>query len=178
MTLSRYPSHMTIRLDEHALGLDHPDLVRIHRLINDYDPNLSLRVIPPGDPIREWASQQSPPRDYGVWENNVDTSGFGGGLSNWVFTIARAQIDERTFARVLEADFRRRGVPERMAKLKAFDAAQDLSRKRGLMEKFEERREEMIGLGALARNKSTLRHTIRGEDVIIGDTVRPVRTHV
>lgn len=166
-----------IRLDEHAYGLDDERLVRIHRLINDYAPELSLRKIPPGDPIAEWAHQQG--HDYGVYEAGVGASAehFGGNMTNWVFTLPKAQIDDRVFARVLEADFRRNGADERIAKHKALEEAAKLSRMRAEMDRIEAKKDEMIALGQMSRYKSTIRHKINGEDVIIGDTIRPLRSY-
>jgi len=167
-----------IRLDEHAYGLDDERLVRIHRLLNDYDPNLSLRAIPPGDPIAPWAAQQG--HDYGVYESGVAHSAehHGGNMTNWVFTLAKHEVDDRVIARVLEADFRRNGVEERIARHKAHEEATKLSQLRALMDKQEARRDEMLALGEMSRHKATIRHKIHGEDVIIGDTVRPLRTHI
>lgn len=167
-----------IRLDEHAFGLDDERLVRIHRLLNDYSPTLSLRKIPDGDPIAPWAHSQG--HDYGVYESNVGQSAahHGGNMTNWVFTIAKGQIDDRVIARVFEADMLRNGVEARIAKHRAHEEATKLSNMRALMDRQEARRDEMLALGEMARHKSTIRHKIHGEDVIIGDTVRPLRTHI
>lgn len=166
---------MTLDLSEHALGLTTDRLRHVHHLLNDYDPNLSLRRIPDGDPILAWAMAQDPPRRFGVWEASVDRSVVDR-ISNWVFTIAEQNIDDRVFARVLEGDFTRHGASELMAKKIAFDQATELSAKRKFIQTQEERRDQMMFIGQ--SKQSVLRMKIHGEDVVIGDDVRAVRTHI
>lgn len=144
----------------------------IARLVRELDPNLSLRRIQSSDPMFAHAISFKPPRLYGVWEQNV-----GPGHPNWVFLVAESAVDERIIARLLENDFKRVGTTEAMSKLHALHAANDAAKRKQREELEAERREEMVGIAELARKKDTFRHRIGGRDVIIGDTVRPVRTH-
>lgn len=166
---------MVINLAEHSYGLRSEAEMRIHRMLQDYDPNLSLRRIPEGDPAFLAGRAKTPPHTHGVWEEGVITLGV---LGNWVFTLAEMSIDHRVLARIVEGDMRKHGVNEKMAKLRAHQETAELERQRAMYDLIEERRDEMEAIGRMARTKSTIRHRINGEDVIIGDTVRSLRTHV
>lgn len=171
-----YPNTVVINLAEHSFGLRSEAELRINRMLRDYDPNLSLRRIPEGDPAFNAGRAKTPPHTHGVWEEGVNT--LKGILGNWVFTLAEMSIDHRVLARIAEGDMRKHGVPEKIAKLRAHQETAELERQRAMYDIIEERREEMEAIGRMARTKSTIRHRINGEDVIIGDTVRPLRAHV
>jgi len=167
-----------IDLGAHAAGLDSERLRYYGKLIDEMYPEVELRRIPHDDRIMPWAAAQNPPHEFGIWERNVGTHAFGGVLSNWVFTFAEASVDDRIIARLLEADMRRQGASERVAKVEAQRRTKIATEQATFMRKFEERREEMIALGEMAGRKDTIRHKIGGEDVIISDTLRPVRRTV
>jgi hypothetical protein len=153
-----------------AHGLTTERHFHINRLLMDYSPNLSLRRIAENDPAFAFGASLNPPKIYGVWEDGVASS-----QSNWVFTLADMSIDTRVLARIMENDMKRSGVDERKAKLVALGRAEEAGRLKQQMNRMEERREEMIGLGKLAGKKSTIRHTFaNGEKVIIGDRIEPV----
>lgn len=145
----------------------------IAQMVRDIDPRLSLRRIPENDPAFEYGARLNPQKLFGVWEENVSHE-----LSNWVFTLAEMSIDERVPARLIENDLRRSGASERIAKLEAFERANEASRLKQQAEMMAEREDEMRVIGELAGRKSTIRHRINGEDFIIGDTVRPVRSRL
>jgi len=164
---------MVIRFDENAHGLYTDKQRHINRMLQDYDRNLSLRKIGDRDPILASCLAKFPQHTYGVWEEGVQRADL---LGNWVFTLAEMSIDERVLARIVANDMTKAGVPERMAKLRAHHESEELSMKKRQMEEQEARREEMIAVGRLAGQKSSVRHKIKGEDVVIGDTLRSPRT--
>ena len=167
---------MALRLDETSHGLRTEREFRLHRMLQDYDRNLSLRRIPEGDPsFGQYTGELL--ITHGVWEEGVNT--LGGAISNWVLRVPEESLDDRLFARVIDSDMAKNGtVNERVRKAEALRQAEDLGRKRAMMDLLEERQDEMMTIGKLAGTKSTIRHKINGEDVIIGDTVRSARTHV
>lgn len=170
---------MTLNLRDHAAGLDTERLQFYGKLVNEmYGLEAELRRIPNDDPIRDWAAQQVPPHEFGIWERNVSATAFGGILSNWAFTFPANAIDDRIIARLIEADMRRGGADQRTAKYEAQRRAKIAGQDAEFMRKFEERREEMVTLGKMAEGKTTIRHRINGEDVIIGDEVRSVRSFI
>ena len=167
---------MALRLNETGHGLRTEREFRLHRMLQDYDRNLSLRRIPEGDP--SFGQYQGELLiTHGVWEEGVNT--MGGVISPWVLRVPEESLDDRLFARVIDGDMAKNGnADERTRKALALQQAEELGRTRALMDLLEERQDEMMTIGELARTKSTIRHRINGEDVIIGDTVRSVRTHV
>ena len=151
-----------------AHGLTTERQLHIHRLLQEYDPNLSLRRIPERDPAFR------PPRVFGVYEEHV-----GPGQPHWVFTLAEYSIDERILARVRENDFQRLGGAKgAWDKFMALKTAQEESRKKAELERQLEREEQMLAIGRMSDKKSTVRHIINGEEYIIGDTLRRPRTHI
>lgn len=151
-----------------ANGLTTEKQRHIAQMVRDASGGLlELKRIPEGDPAFR------PPHVYGVYERNV-----AAGLSHWVFTLMEMSIDERVVARVLENDMRRHGANEKMAKYLAFENANKASELKVQAEKMAEREDEMKTIGKLAGKHSAFRHTINGQDVIIGDTIRPVRRHL
>lgn len=163
----------TIDLGGLGYGLTTEKQLHINRLLQDYDPHLSLRRIPEGDPAAIAGAKFTPPKVYGVWEDNV-----AAGQPNWVFTLAEMSIDERVLARIASNDMQKVGADKRMANFMALQGAAEASRMKKQIDLEAERREEMIGIGELAGRKTSFRHTLNGEDVIIGDTIRPARRQI
>lgn len=151
-------------------GLTTEKQLHIARLLSDYDSNLSLRRIGERDPAFAAGMAYNPPRVFGVWEENVAP-----GQPNWVFTLAEMSIDERVLARVVENDLKRQGASEHFAKYMAVVGAAQASRLKRDADRQQERMDEMLALGELAGRKTTFRHHLNGQDVIIGDRIRPVR---
>lgn len=158
---------MTIDLAAHALGLETDAQRHVHRLLNDYDRNLSLRRIPQGDPAFR------PDKPFGVWEEGIT-----GAATNWVFTLSEAMIDERVLSRIAQADMAKHGVPEKIAKMQAATLAAEASKMRRRMEDDQEKKEEMLGVVKLAAKNGTIRHRINGERVLIGDEIRRPQTFI
>lgn len=148
------------------MGLDTEKQRHIDNLLHDYDPNLSLRRIPDGDPA---FSIQKP---YGVYEENILA------MRPWVFTLSPSEIDERVLARIMANDFTKQGAPEKFAKLQAHEAATQLSKMRRDAELAAEREDEMRTIADLASRKTTVRHRIDGELMILGDEITTGRTHI
>lgn len=152
-------------------GLTSEKHLFIARLVREFDPNLSLRRMRDSDPMYAHAMSFDPPRIFGVWEEHV-----GPGHPNWVFIIPESAVDERVIARLYENDFRRLGGAKGAStKLLAMHAANERAKRKAHGELMAERREEMLGIAELAAKKNAFRHRINGEDVIIGETIRPVR---
>ncbi len=152
-------------------GLTTEKQLHINQMLVDYSGGkLSLRRIPESDPAFRYGMQLTPPKIFGVYEENV-----AAGQPNWVFTLAEMSIDERVLARIIENDLSRGGADAHRAKFEAFERAQQASKLKAHAEMMEEREDEMLTIGRLAAKKHTFRHRIGGEDVIIGDTIRPAR---
>lgn len=163
----------TIDLTDAGFGLTSERHLFIARLVREFDPNLSLRRIQSSDPQFPHAMSFNPPREFGIWEENV-----GPGHPNWVFLVPESAVDERIVARLYENDFKRLGGAEGAStKLLAMHTAHERAKLKAHEEMMAERREEMLGVAELAAKKNSFRHTIAGREVIIGDTVRPVRSH-
>ena len=143
---------------ERAYGLDTEMKRRVGQMLHDYNPKLSLRRIPADDP---WFDPQKP---YGVWEENVSST-----LSNWVTSAPESEIDPRLVAIIIEGDMQRVGVPERQARLRAFEAAQQLARAKEDAERDAERADMMRTMAALAKGKHAIRLDIDGELMIFSD---------
>lgn len=157
---------MTINFDEYHYGLDTDAKRHINRMLHDYDDRLSLRRIANTDPAF------TPEKPYGVWEDGLHSN-----MTNWVFTLAETMIDERVIARIAANDMTKQGASERFAKWKALEMAQQASAHLKRIEEAEAKREEMIGMAKL-HNRTSYRHRINGEDVIIGDEIRSPRTYI
>lgn len=160
----------SIDLDGMGHGLTTEKQLYVNKLLQEYDPNLSLRRIPERDPAAIAGARLDPPKIFGVHEANVAP-----GQSPWAFTLAEMSIDERVLARVVSNDLQRRGASKQFADLLAIQGAAEAGRRKREAELLEEREDEMLTIGALARKKATFRHTLNGEDVIIGDRIRPAR---
>lgn len=140
----------------------------INAMLRDYDPKLSLRRIPELDPAAIAGAKLNPPKLFGVWEEGVAR-----GETNWVFTLAEMSIDSRVLARIMENDMSKQGADQRMAKFLAIKRAEEASKLKGKIDEKEAKREEMLWLGK--QTKSSIRHTINGEKVIIADRIIPVK---
>lgn len=162
-----------VDLAEHAYGITTDQQRHINQLLQDYDPNLSLRRIPENDPAFAAGMRKNPPEIYGVYEE-----GLRGASTPWVFTVAEMSIDDRILARVVAGDMSKRSGPE----LNAIRiAAHQAGRQRAEQEertKLEEMQEEMLGLARLGASKSTIRHEIDGEMKVISDTIRSGKTFI
>lgn len=161
---------MSIDLRDTQYGLTSERQWHINALLRDYsNGKLSLRRIAENDPAFKEGMHHNPPKVFGVWEDGVASD-----QPNWVFTVAEMSIDERLLARIMENDMKRMGASDRMAKMMAIGRANEASKLKGRAEQMEAKREEMIGVGKLAGKLNTVRHTINGQKVIIGDRVTPV----
>lgn len=156
---------MTTDFRDLGYGLTSEREFLTNKLVHDYDPRLSFRRIPEGDP---YYTAENP---WGVWEEGVAP-----GLSPWAFTVN--YCDDRVIARLIEADLLREGASERIARIEAMNRASEASKMRQQLDEMEARREEMEGVARLATSRTTIRHRINGEDVIIGDKIRPVRSTI
>jgi hypothetical protein len=155
-----------MNLQEHAYGLVTESQRHVHRLLNDYDRNLSLRRVPDSDPGFR------PDQPYGVYEENQLA------MRPWVFFLSDAQIDERVLSRIMQNDFTKHGANEKAAKLLAAEKASQLSKLRKEAEQQEERYEEMSSLARLMEHKPVVKHRIDGELYRIADEITPVGKHV
>jgi len=158
-------------LREHALeteyGLDTEPAKHVHRLLNDYDPYLSLRRVPEGDPAFKPGERQ-----FGVWEETSTAS------TKWAFIVPEISLGNPggILARVVLGDATKRTPAERMQALQAAHAAAELARQKQAAEQAAERREMMLYIASTP--KSSIRHKIDGEDLIISDHARSVRQFI
>lgn len=161
-------------LGAHAYGLHGERQIRINQMLQEYNPKLSLRRIGENDPAFRAGQRFDPPRVLGVWEEPVER-----GESNWVFTLAEISVDDRILARIFENDFAKNGGAKgKYSKLLAMRQAEEYGRLKKDRDKIEERRDDMISMGKLARIHGPVRVNINGEDLILGDTIRPVRKFI
>jgi hypothetical protein len=160
---------MTIDLRQHAFGLDTEAQRHVDRLLRDYDPNLSLRRVPPTFPAFR------PDQPFGVYEE-----GIRGYQSPWVFFLSEAQIDHRVLARIVENDMHRDGnhAKDKMQSLVAAKQAEAASKALYRMEQDEQRTDEMRVLAKIASTQQVVRHRIGGELVRIGDEITTGKTYV
>lgn len=156
-------------------GLTTERQFHINRMLRDYNPKLSLRRIPETDPAFREGMRMNPPKVFGVWEEGVSSD-----VPNWVFTLAEMSLDQRVLARIMENDMSRVDGDARMNKFLALQRSEEASKLKKQMEVDEARRDEMLWIGRQGKygTKTTVRHRINGEDVILGDTIRPVRTKI
>lgn len=162
-------------LGAHAQGLTTDMQMKVDRLLKDYSPKLSLRKIGDNDPALHAGLRFNPPRTYGVWEEPVAR-----GETNWVFTVAEISITPALLVRVAEGDFAKTNAGQ---KFDQFQARQQIAEALRLKEQNDhnaERREEMILTGKAMRRagNGTARVRINGEDVLVGDTITPVRKFI
>lgn len=159
---------MTISLEGRQYGLTNERQTHVHRLLQQYDHRLSLRRVDERDPAF------NPQKPYGVYEEATL------GQRPWVFFCSDTEIDDRLLARIAEADMVKHGVPEKKAKMDAFNAAQALSKQQREADQAEERRDEMMTIGELAQKHDIVRHRLGpdGELMRIGDTITSGRTFI
>jgi len=161
-------------LAAHAFGLRTERQILTNQMLQDYNPKLTLRRIGERDPAFAAGQKFNPPRVLGVWEEPVAR-----GETNWVFTLAEISVDPvRILARVAENDFSKANGKERFDRLLAFKQLEEAVKLKELNDKNQERREEMITAGKLMRRNGTVRMKINGEDVLVGDTITPVRKFI
>jgi hypothetical protein len=157
---------------EQAQGLTTEPQKILNMMLRDFDPYLSLRRIPEGDPAFLPGRQQTPPHEFGVWEETSTAS------TKWVFTLPEAYIlsPQTVLARVAAGDASKLSPRERIELLQKANAAAEAAKDKYWADKAAERREEMLYIAS--SGKSRITHTIDGEKMIVGDTLRPARTHV
>lgn len=157
---------------EHAYGLITEPQKLLNRMLQDYDPYLSLRRIPENDPAFAAGMQHNPPRIFGVWEETSSAS------TKWAFTIPEISIQNpgAILARVAAGDMTKMSGKEKLELLRKAQEATKLAERKVQAEKEAERREEMLFIASTAKSRIT--HTLNGEKLILGDTVRSARTHV
>lgn len=151
-------------------GLETETQRDVDRLLNDYDPNLSLRRIPERDPAF------SPEKPFGVYEEGTL------GLTPWVFTLAPYACDERVLARVAAGDMAKRGVVDEMAKAQANALAAQAWRDRQRAEDVQNRTDEMLSVAKLGERYSrfTMLDPRTGERMVVdgGTEVHTGRTFI
>lgn len=158
---------------EREYGLTTEPQKILNMVLRDYDPYLSLRRIPEGDPAFVHARAQTPPHEFGVWEETSTAS------TKWAFTVSEQEIQINPgsiLARVSLGDASKYTPAERIARLQAATKAAEAAKDKYWADKMEERREEMLFIAS--NGKSRIAHTIDGEKMIIGDTMRRARTHI
>lgn len=164
-------------LRAHALEAEYGLITENQRLLNqmlhDYDPYLSFRRIPENDPAFREGMTFDPPRVFGVHE---ETSAAG---TKWVFTVPEVATENPTaiLGRVVAGDSSKLTPAQKIELLKAAHAATEAAKRKRWEEKMAERRDEMLFIASSA--KSTIRHKIDGEDVVLSASgIRQLRHHV
>ena len=160
-------------LSAHAFGLRTEMQVRINQMLQAYDPKLTLRRINTSDPAYAAGQKFTPPKEFGVWEEPVLR-----GETNWVFLLPESAIHGQVLVRVAENDFSRTNPHEKFNRLLAEDQFRQAGMLKDQNDKFEEKRDQMMTVGKLARRHGAVRMKINGEDVILDDTIRPVRKFI
>ncbi len=141
-------------------GLETEQQRDVDRLLNDYDPNLSLRRIPERDPAFR------PEKPFGVYEEGTL------GVTPWVFTLAGYACDERVLARVAAGDMAKRGVREDMAKQQAEALAAQAWQDRQRAMQAQDRHDEMLSVAKLGERYSrfTMRNPLTGERMVVDNS--------
>lgn len=141
-------------------GLETEQQRDVDRLLNDYDPNLSLRRIPERDPAFR------PEKPFGVYEEGTL------GVTPWVFTLAGYACDQRVLARVAAGDMAKRGVREDMAKQQAEALAAQAWQDRQRAMQAQDRHDEMLSVAKLGERYSrfTMRNPITGERMVVDNS--------
>lgn len=162
-------------LGSHAQGLSTEMHFRVDRLLKDYSPKLSLRRIGESDPALAAGIRFDPPRIFGVWEEPVAR-----GETNWVFTLADISITPAVLVRVAEADFAKISPKEKFDQFTAREQVATALRIKARNDVHAEAREEMMLAGRAMRSvgNGTARIRIGGEEVLVGDTITPVRKFI
>lgn len=156
-------------------GLTTEAQLHVARLVEAYDPNLSLRRLPERDPAAIAGAKRPTPHTFGIFERNVAP-----GQPNWVFTMPESAVTPfRVMSRIRENDLHRGGVSAHAAKFQAQLEAKAATDRAADQARAEERREEQLGIAELAQRKTSFKHRMpNGDLVVIGDRVRTVRRHV
>lgn len=155
-----------------ANGLSTEPQKILDMMLRDYDHHLSLRRIPENDPAFKAGQAFDPPRIFGVWEETSAAS------TKWVFTIPEISIlnPGEIIARIVVGDATKRTPKERMEIYRASQDAADKARDKYWEDVRAQRREEMDFIASTGKSRIT--HTIDGEKMIVGDTLRRARTHI
>jgi hypothetical protein len=170
-----YADRMNLReaAQEHAYGLTTEPQRLLNKMLQDFDPYLSLRRIPEGDPAFLAGRAFDPPRTFGVWEETSAAS------TKWVFTIPEISIQNPggVLARVAAGDMSKLSPAQKIQLLRDANQAAELGRQKANEEKMAERREQALFIAS--SRKSRLRHTLNGEEVVIDSHgIHPARNHV
>lgn len=162
-------------LGAHAQGLTTDIQFKVDRLLKDYSPKLSLRKIGDNDPALHAGMRFNPPRLYGVWEEPVAR-----GETNWVFTVAEISISPALLVRIAEADFAKTNPKEKFDQFMAREQVAEALRRKEQNDYHEGRRDEMMLAGKAMRRagNGTARIRINGEEVLVGDTITPIRKFI
>lgn len=157
---------------EQAQGLTTEPQKILNMMLRDFDPYLSLRRIPESDPAFGPSRAQTPPHEFGVWEETSTAS------TKWVFTLPEAYIlsPQTVIARIAAGDATKLSPRERIELLQKANRAADAAKDKYWEDKAAAKREEMLFIAS--NGKSRITHTIDGEKMIVGDTVRRARTHI
>jgi hypothetical protein len=157
---------------EHAQGLTTEPQKILNMMLRDFDPYLSLRRIPETDPAFLPGRAQNPPHEFGVWEETSAAT------TKWVFTIPEAYVlsPETVLARVVAGDATKLTPRQRVELLQKANLAAKAAKDKYWEDIRAARREEMMFIAS--NGKSRITHTIDGEKMIVGDTVRRARTHI
>lgn len=141
-------------------GLETEQQRDVDRLLNDYDPNLSLRRIPERDPAFR------PEKPFGVYEEGTL------GVTPWVFTLAGYACDQRVLARIAAGDMAKRGVREDMAKQQAEALAAQAWDDRQRAMQAQDRHDEMLSVAKLGERYSrfTMRNPLTGERMVVDNS--------
>lgn len=157
---------------EAAHGLTTEPQKILNMMLRDFDPYLSLRRIPENDPAFGPARAQTPPHEFGVWEETSTAS------TKWVFTLPEAYVlsPQTVLARVAAGDATKLTPRQRIELLEKANRAAEAAKDKYWEDVRAARHEEMLFLASSGKSRVT--HTIDGEKMIVGDTVRRARTHV
>lgn len=157
---------------EHEQGLITEPQRFLNQLLREYDPYLSLWRIPESDPAFAAGMQFDPPRVFGIREETSAAE------TKWVFTIPEISIQNPAaiIARVAAGDMTKFDPAKKMQLLQDSARAVELAKQKRYEEQLAERREEMLFIASTG--KSSIRHKMNGEDLILGDEVRRVRSHI
>ncbi len=157
---------MHLNLEQHANGIDSPELALIDKAVRAYHYSLSLRRVQPSDP------DFTPSMPWGIWEENV-----GPGQSNWVFMVPPGALTlENVLGRIRAGDMVKEGADPRAARHEAMAMAAQVAERARYQDMMEQRRDEMVFVGKTP--KSSIRMKINGEDRIIDSEARSPRTYI
>lgn len=165
MTVSLTADAAFDRETERDYGLENDVQRLVNAALHNYSHRLSLRRIPERDPAYR------PPRVFGVYEEGVL-----GGISPWVFTLAPEHVDERVLARVIAGDMSKSSHKERMAALQKANQLMQAEKEAQWAAEHARRRDEMLFI--LGTKRSSIRHKLGDDTLILSDETRSPRTHI